>query len=165
MHNLAIFQALTYLEPETYSKPCETLIKHIQSPVTIRTVCSDIIQLYSDIIRTLCNACICRNFDLFGILEYSEAFHNCIPTHIQSIFIFTKTGKPCVTLEIQNPGILTILDILRTLTYLKTGTYSEPSQRCIMKCFAKIDKINYHYFFQSALSYMFDRALNTPISQ
>ena len=34
----------------------------------------------------------------FGILEYSELFHNCILTHIQNPVRFTKIGKPCVTL-------------------------------------------------------------------
>ena len=46
----------------------------------------------------------------FGILEYSEPFHNCILTHIQNPVIFTKIGKPCVTPEIQKPGILIILE-------------------------------------------------------
>ena len=36
--------------------------------------------------------------DIFEILEYSEPFHNCIPTHIQNLVIFTKIGKPCVNL-------------------------------------------------------------------
>ena len=40
---------------------------------------------------------------------YSEPFQNCIPMHTQKPVIFTKIGKPCVTLEIQNPGILIIL--------------------------------------------------------
>ena len=49
--------------------------------------------------------------DILGILEYSEPFHNCIPTHIQNPVIFTKIGKLCVTLEylqswnIQNPDV------------------------------------------------------------
>ena len=46
---------------------------------------------------------------IFGILEYSEPFLDCIPMPIQNTIIFAKIGKPCVTLEIQNPAILTIL--------------------------------------------------------
>ena len=74
---------------------------------------------------------------IFAILEYSEPFHNCILTHIQ-----TKIGKPCVTLEsepwnIDNPGTC------RTLTYLKPDIYTEHSKRFKMECFAKIAK-SYH---------------------
>ena len=39
--------------------------------------------------------------------------------HIKYPDIFTKIGKPCVSLEIQNPGIMTILE------------YSEPLQNYI----------------------------------
>ena len=46
---------------------------------------------------------------IFRILEYSEAFHNCIPTHNQNPDIFTKIGESCVTLKIQDPGKLAIL--------------------------------------------------------
>ena len=52
--------------------------------------------------------------------------------------------KPCVTFETQNPGILTILE------YLKSDTYSEPSQRFKMECFAKIVKC--YTYFKKALS-------------
>ena len=48
--------------------------------------------------------------DILGILEHSEPFHNCIPTDIQNLVIFMKIGKSCVTLKIQNPSILTILE-------------------------------------------------------
>ena len=47
---------------------------------------------------------------MFIILEYSERFHNCIPMHVQNPVIFTKIGKLCVMLEIQNPDIITILE-------------------------------------------------------
>ena len=47
---------------------------------------------------------------IFGILEYSEPFHNCIPMHIQNSVILTKKSKPFVMVEIQNPGILAILE-------------------------------------------------------
>ena len=46
---------------------------------------------------------------IFGILEYSESLSKCIPTHTQNPVIFTKIGKLWVTLEILNPGILTVL--------------------------------------------------------
>ena len=55
--------------------------------------------------------------DIFGILEYSKLFHNCIPPHIQNRAIFTK---------------------IHELTYL------EPSQRFKVEFFAKIVK-NYNF--------------------
>ena len=58
-YSLAIFfPVLTYLEPEPYSKPCKTLTRYIQNSVIVRTV-------YSGMIRTLCNAYICRNLIYF----------------------------------------------------------------------------------------------------
>ena len=69
-----------------------------------------------------------------------------------------KIGKPCATLEFQNPGILTILE------YSEPSTYSEPSQRFKVEYFVRIVKA-YKLCFQSALSQMFDRVLNMPISQ
>ena len=35
IHRLAKFRALAYLEPEAYSKPCETLTGHIQNPAIV----------------------------------------------------------------------------------------------------------------------------------
>ena len=93
--------------PEVYSTLCETLIRHIQNLVLIRTVYSGIIQAYSEPCVTPGYA---ETWDIFGILEYSTPFYNCIRTYIQNTVIFTKIGKPSVTLEIQNPGILTILE-------------------------------------------------------
>ena len=75
-------------------------------------------------------------------MVYLEPFHNCIPIHTQNPVIFTKIGKLCVTLEIQNPDSS---GIFRTLTYLKLDTYSEPSQRFKIECFAKII-LSYNYF-------------------
>ena len=40
--------------------------------------------------------------------QYLEHFQNCILTHTRNRAIFTKVGKPCVNLEIQNPGLLAI---------------------------------------------------------
>ena len=51
-----------------------------------------------------------QKLGIFGILEYYEPFHNCILTYIQNPAIFMKIVKPYVTLEIQNPSILTILE-------------------------------------------------------
>ena len=47
---------------------------------------------------------------IFRILEYSQPFHNYIPMHSQNPVIFMKVGKSCVTMEIQNPVILAILE-------------------------------------------------------
>ena len=99
---------------------------------------------------------------IIGILEYSEHFHNCIPTHIQNPVIFTKIGKPCVILEIQNSDTLynpgnskpwhtDIPGIFRALKYLKPDTYSGPSHRLKMKCFAKINKSYAVIIFSKAL--------------
>ena len=63
IHSLAIFGALAYLEPEANSKPCKTLIQHTQNPAIVRTVYSSIIQPFSGLFRTLCDACICRNLE------------------------------------------------------------------------------------------------------
>ena len=46
----------------------------------------------------------------FGILEYLELIQNYSSTNIMSSVIFTKIGKPCVTLEIQNPAVMKILE-------------------------------------------------------
>ena len=51
---------------QTYSEPCQRAI----------------IQVYSGIFTTFCNACICRN------MAYSESSINCNPTHIQNPVIF-----------------------------------------------------------------------------
>ena len=49
---------------------------------------------------------------IFGILEYSEPLSNYILTYIQKPVTFTKIGRPCVTLEIQSPDILTVMEYL-----------------------------------------------------
>ena len=46
---------------------------------------------------------------IIQIMEYSEPFRNSIPMLFR-ILSFMKTGKTYVTLEIQNPGVLTILE-------------------------------------------------------
>ena len=60
-----------------------------------------------------------QKYGIFGILEYSELFHNCFPMYIQNPVIFTKIDKPSVILEIQNPGILTILEYSEPLNDLR----------------------------------------------
>ena len=88
-----MFTTLPYSEPcnleaEAYSKPFETLIRHIQNLATVRTVYLSIIKPYSSIFKTLLNACIFRN------LTYSESWNN------------------------QNSSITASRCILRTLPYL-----------------------------------------------
>ena len=106
IHNLAIFRALAYLELEAYSKPFETLTRNIQNPGIVRTVYSGIFRHIQNLVWRL----HMQKPGVCGSLEYSEPFYNSIPTHIQNFVIFTKIGKPCVILEIQNPGILTIIE-------------------------------------------------------
>ena len=45
-------------------------------------------------------------------LAFAEIWHNrnCTLMHIQTPVILTKIGEPCLTLEIQNSGILIILE-------------------------------------------------------
>ena len=69
---------------------------------------------------------------ILGILEHSEPFHICIPTHIQ------------------NPVISKAIYKYSELTYLKPDTYLEPSQRFKMEILAKIVK-KLQLFSQSAL--------------
>ena len=68
--------------------------------------------------------------------------------HIQNPVSFTEIVKPCVTLEIQNPGIYNH-GIIRILIYLKPDIYSEPFQRFKMEYFAKI--VESHDYFSKAL--------------
>ena len=58
-----IFWALAYLGPESYSKSCEILIRHIQNPATVATV----ITVYSGIIQPYSEHCI--------MLTYAEIWH------------------------------------------------------------------------------------------
>ena len=94
-----IFKILWNLD-QAYSEPCHSQNSSFRH----------FIQPYSGIFKTLCNAaCICRNLAYSESRNNSEPFHNFIPTPIQNPFISTKIGKFCVTVEIQNPGIITIL--------------------------------------------------------
>ena len=63
IHNLAIFWALGYLEPEAYSKPSETLNRHIQNPAVVRTV----IQALFSRIPAYSEPCV--------VLTYGEIWH------------------------------------------------------------------------------------------
>ena len=72
--NLHIFTTLPYSEPwhlelEAYSKPCQILTIHIKKLSIVRAVYRTIIQRYSGIFKTLCNACICRNILYTGIFR------------------------------------------------------------------------------------------------
>ena len=92
-----IFKTLWNFD-QAHSEPCH------------RTIYSDIIQPYSGIFRTLCNACISWNIQNISI-----------PTPVQNPVIFTKIGKPCVTLAYwqfwnnQNPDIFKTQRIFRIL--------------------------------------------------
>ena len=97
------------------------LTRRIQSPA------KGIIQPYSGISRTLCNAWIGRN------LGYSESWN------IQNRFIIAYR-RISRTLHINEN-----LRIFRIPTYLKLDTCSKPSQRFRIEFFAKIDT-KYNYF-------------------
>ena len=87
---------------------------------------------------------------LFIILEYLLHFDNCIMVHVQNTVIFTKIGKPCITLEIlENPGILIILeysepDIFKTWNMFRNLSMIKESV-LERECFAKTVK-GYNYF-------------------
>ena len=119
IHNFVL--TLAHLEPEAFFKPCETLTRYIQNSA---------VKYYPAVFRHIQNLVQClhtQKLGILGILEYSEPFHNYIPTHIQS------------------PVILTKINEYSELTYLKLNTYSEQSQRFMIEFFAKIVKI-YNYF-------------------
>ena len=85
IHNLAIFWAVAYLEPEAYLKPCKTLTKYIQNPA---------IGHYSAIFRHIQNLVQCLHTQkpgILGILEYSGRFRKFTPTH--NPVILTKIYK------------------------------------------------------------------------
>ena len=103
-------------------KLCETLIRRIQNPV---------IGHYLAIFRHIHNLVERLHLQkpgMLAILQYSELFYYCIPTHTHNPLILRKIFK-----------------IFKTLTYLKPSTCSEPSQRIKIEFFAKIVK-NYNYF-------------------
>ena len=104
----------------SYLKSCETLTRHIQNPP------QGIIQPYSDIFRTLCNACICRN------LTYSKSWN------IQNLSII---ASQCIFRTLSYLQVYKNLQIFRSLTYLKPDTYLE---RFKMEFFAKA-VLNYNY--------------------
>ena len=78
--------ALTCLESGAL-KPFETLTRHIQNFA---------IGHYSAIfgrIQNLLKRWHMQKAGILEILEYSEPFHNCIPTYIQNTAIFMKIYK------------------------------------------------------------------------
>ena len=127
IHNLAIFWALAYLEPDAYLKLCETLTRHIQNPAT---------EHYSAIFRHYWEPC--------ATLAYAETWH----TRNSGIFRTLPQLHPDAYSEPCH--IYEKLRIFRTLTYLKPNTYSKPSQRFKMEFFAKIVQ-NYNYFSKALL--------------
>ena len=93
------------------SRPGNILSPDIFRIGIFRTLPQDIIQPYSGIFRNLCNACIYKiNLVESWNPEYSEPFHNYIPTHIQSPIIFTKI---C---EYSKLRIFKILHLFRTIS-------------------------------------------------
>ena len=92
----------TFSHIQAYS----VLLRHIQAYWGIAKAYSGLFMH----IQNLLSPSHMQKPDIFGILEYTEPFHNFILTHIQNPVIFTKTGRPCVTLEIRNPGTMIILE-------------------------------------------------------
>ena len=93
-----------FLVLQTYSKPCETLTRHIQNPV---------IGNYSAIFRHIQNLVQCLHTQKSGILksmEYSEPFLNCTPKDIENAALFSN-----IYMNIQNSDIFKTRHIFRTL--------------------------------------------------
>ena len=102
IHNLAIFWALAYLEPEAYLKPCEMLTRHINNPAMGQ---------YSGIFRALCNACLCRN-----LAYYSESSNIQNSSIVASRRLFRTLPYLLKFTSIQNSDIFKIRHIFRTLS-------------------------------------------------
>ena len=96
-------------------------------PGIFRTLLKGIIQSYSGTLRTLCNACTCRN------LPHWESW-NILNSSINASQAYSEPCHICENLQ-----------IFKTLTYLKPGTYSDLSQGIKIKFFVEIVK-NYNYF-------------------
>ena len=108
----------------TYTKPCyipgpgifrtggifKTMWKYDQKYSELCNSPNSLFRHYSAIFKTLCNGCIYAETWHVPHPVIFRTFHNCNPTHIQKPVTFIKIGKPCVTVEIQTPGILTILE-------------------------------------------------------
>ena len=91
-----------YKPPEAYLKSCDMLTRHIQNPA---------IGYYSAILshtQNLVQRLHMQRPGILAILEYSELFRNCIPSHIQS-YLLTFTN-------IQNSGIFKTHHVFRTLS-------------------------------------------------
>ena len=79
--------------------------RHIQNPAIVRKVYSSITQPYSGTFITLCNTFKYKN------LTYSQSWDTQSPFITGSRRILkTLRYKPCVTLEVQNTGILKVLE-------------------------------------------------------
>ena len=163
IHNLPIFWALAYLEQEAYSKPCKALTRPIQNTVIVsmvRAVYSGTIQPYSEPSVTLTYTEIWHIWNP-GIFRTPP--HNYVLTHIQNPVIFTEKGKPCVTLEIQNSGILTILEHPKSWHYLKPRTCTELSQIFKMERFATLVK-SYNFFPKHCIPDLWQGSEYVPLS-
>ena len=74
--------------------------------------------------------------------------------HIKKPVIFKEIGKPCVTLKIQNSGILAILGYSEPWQF-KTDTYSKFSQGFKIECFANIViAISYSYSYKAVIIFL-----------
>ena len=85
----------------------------MQIVVLLRHIHRQFIQMLFSHIQVDSETCVTLAYADSGIskiLKFSEPFHNCNPTHTQNPVIPMKLGRPCVIVEIQNPGILTILE-------------------------------------------------------
>ena len=86
---------------------------------------------------------------IFGILEYSEPFHNCIPTHTQHYVIFTKIGKPSVTLQIEDAGQAFFQALFyNRWTVVKSQSWIE-SWNSISSCFVVLLFFFFFYFWKN----------------
>ena len=122
--------------------------RQIQNPAIVRKVYSSITQPYSGTFITLCNTFKYKN------LTYLQSWDTQSPLITGSRRILkTLPYKPCVTLEVQNTGMLKVLEysepdvfktrhIFRTLSiivildiYIYIQAYSRPIQTCHIQNF------------------------------
>ena len=117
-----------------------------------------IMQIYSVIIRTLCNlVCFMKLWMLLLVLIVSCIFRT---------LLYPESRHIQCQKHIQNPGIFKILvssglwypGIFRTLVYSKPEAYPEHCQASAMKHFVKVVK-GYNYFCKSFWQLILPRSL------
>ena len=112
-----------------YLQPCHVLSPHIFRTVGLFKTLWDVDYTYSEPchrtlfrhIQNLVQHLHMQKPDILGILQYSELFHNCIPTHIQNPAILQTF------MNIQNFDIFKTWHTFRTLSKIYNGVFCKNS--------------------------------------